>query len=68
VNQRHDHQPEQHRDQKTDRQIHDRLDHRRNSPRPAAKASENLQELPCRKPFVNHIAMGGGVNASPMPR
>ena len=31
MNQRHDHQPEQHRDQKTDRQIHDRFDHRRNS-------------------------------------
>ena len=27
VHQGHDHQPEQHRDQKTDRQIHDRLDH-----------------------------------------
>jgi hypothetical protein len=27
VHQRHDHQAEQHRDQKTDRQIHDRLDH-----------------------------------------
>ena len=27
VHQRHDHQPEQHRDQKTDRQIHDRFDH-----------------------------------------
>ena len=27
VNQRHDHQSEQHRNQKTDRQIHDRLDH-----------------------------------------
>jgi hypothetical protein len=29
MHQRHDHQPEQHRDQKTDRQIHDRFDHRR---------------------------------------
>jgi hypothetical protein len=67
VNQRHDHQPEQHRDQKTDRQIHDRLDHRRNSPLPAAKPVKTL-EFPCWKLFVNHIAMGSGVNASPMPR
>jgi hypothetical protein len=27
MHQRHDHQPAQHRDQETDRQIHDRFDH-----------------------------------------
>jgi hypothetical protein len=27
MHQRHDHQAEQHREQKTDRQIHDRFDH-----------------------------------------
>jgi hypothetical protein len=53
MHQRHDHQPEQHRDQKTDRQIHDRFDHERS--------------LSTRK-FVNHNAMGDRVNASLMPR
>jgi hypothetical protein len=32
MHQRHDRQTEQHRDQKTDRQIHDRLDHGTSTP------------------------------------
>ena len=54
VHQRHDHQAEQHRDQKTDRQIHDRFDHG--------------WLLQARRGIVNHNAMAGRDNASPLAR
>jgi hypothetical protein len=51
MHQRHDRQTEQHRDQETDRQIHDRLDHGTSTP-----ATLTL--------FVNN-ATARGVKASP---
>jgi hypothetical protein len=36
---------------------------------PAARSETvKIQRIPVWKPFVNHNAMGGRVNASPMPR
>src|SRR6185437_5493470 len=63
MNQGQDHQPAQHRDQKTDRQVHDRLDHERNSLLRAANVWISAQER-----CVNHNAMESRVSASQMPR
>jgi hypothetical protein len=54
MHQRHDHQTEQHGDQKTDRQIHDRFDHD--------------WSLRTRRGIVNHNATAGRPKASPLPR